>query len=268
MPERKAPKKNIFSLSCGRVSASVWMKGSITVEASLTVPLFFLAVVSLFYLMEIMAIRTSVRAGLQAAGKQAMQEACAVTMIRPSQVEGNIVQAVGAGRLERSIVVHGSAGLHCEGSYMSSATGIGELAVSYQVRLPIPVFRVSPVSYKESMRIKAWTGYEKSIFGNKDEETVYITETGIVYHKDYHCTHLDLSIHMVQGSEVGGLRNASGGKYHACEKCGHGGTGGVYITNTGDRYHSSLSCSGLKRVIYAVPISEAVGKGACSRCGG
>ncbi len=268
MPNRKTPRQIIFSLSSGRASASACKKGSITVEAALAVPLFFLAVVSLFYLMEIMAIRTSVRAGLQSAGKQLMQDASVVTVLQPSKLESDIVRSVGAERLERSIVVGGSSGLQCDGSYLSGLTGIGELTVSYRVQLPIPVFRVSPVSYQESMRVKAWTGYEKSIFGNEKEETVYITENGIVYHKDYHCTHLDLSIHMVQASEVDALRNTSGGKYYPCEKCAHGASGGVYITDTGDCYHSSLSCSGLKRVIYAVPISEAAGKGACSRCGG
>ena len=117
------------------------------------------------------------------------------------------------------------------------------------------------------MRIKEWKGNKKAGVGSEDDETVYITETGLVYHKDYHCTHLDLSIHMVQTSDISSMRNADGGKYYACEHCMRNGGDGVYITDTGDRYHSSLSCSGLKRTVYAVPISEAVGKGACSRCG-
>lgn len=258
----------ISSLSARRTSVSACRKGSITVEAALAVPLFFLAVVSLLYLMETMAIRTAVRAGLQAAGKQAMQDACTVTAVMPSKIERNVVSAIGEERLERSIVEGGSTGLHCEGSYMSPVTGIGKLCVRYEIRLPIPAFMAPSVSYEETMRIKAWTGYERETFGDKKDETVYITETGLVYHKDYHCTYLKLSIHMVQASEADLLRNNSGGKYYPCERCVRGASEGVYITDNGDRYHHSLTCGGLKRTIYAVPISEAAGKGACTRCGG
>lgn len=41
---------------------------------------------------------------------------------------------------------------------------------------------------------------------------------------------------------------------------------GLYITETGNKYHSSLDCSGLKRHIDAVPITEVGGMGACSKC--
>lgn len=72
----------------------------------------------------------------------------------------------------------------------------------------------------------------------------------------------------VAAESVENLRNESQGKYHACEKCMGGRIpASVYITDYGDRYHSTLACSGLKRTVYAIPLSEAVGKGACSKCG-
>ncbi len=277
MNRKILPLQSIYSYLSGRASVFVsgkpvskegaYEKGSITVEAALVVPVFFLAVVTLLYLMEITAIQTSMRAGLQYAGKKAAKEAYVLTAVMPAKLEQDVVHAIGAERLDRSIVSGGSGGVSCSGSRISLRTGIGELVVSYQVRLPFPVFRVPPIEYKEKMRIKAWTGYEKPGFHEENEETVYITETGLVYHRDYHCTYLDLSIRMVTSTEVNDLRNNSGGKYYPCEYCGKKSGKGVYITDTGERYHSSLSCGGLKRTVYAVPVSEAVGKGACSRCG-
>lgn len=241
-------------------------KGSVTVEAALAVPLFFFAVLALFYMMEVMSVRTNIRTGMQYAAKAAAEETYIKPMVTPGSLESDIVEAIGAERLERSIVVNGSGGLHCQKSRMSATTGILEFHVNYQIRLPIPTFAVPPVNMEESLRIKGWNGYIRAGFQGQDEETVYITETGMVYHRDYHCTYLELSIRAVPASQVDGLRNESQGKYHACEICEGAGSGEVYITDYGNRYHTSLGCSGLKRTVYAVPLSEAVGKGACSKC--
>ncbi len=242
-------------------------KGSVTVEAAAAVPLFFLAVVTLLYLLEMMAVHTAVRSGLQYAGKRAAKETCVTQMLMPSRLENDLVHAIGAERIGRSIIEGGSSGIDCSGSRMSVSTGIGKLTAEYRVKIPVPLFGTAPVKCSESMKIKAWSGYKKEGFPDMDNDTVYITETGLVYHRDYHCSHLDLSIRMTHMDKIPDLRNESGGKYYPCEHCVKGNTGNMYITNSGDRYHSSLSCSGLKRTIYAIPVSEAAGKGACSRCG-
>ena len=249
--------------------ASVYIpKASVTVEAALALPVFFFAVIALVYLLEISAIQTSVKAGVHSAAKIAAKEMYLAPVINPVKLQSDIVRAVGSGRLDRSIVVDGSSGLHCYKSYVSSSTGEMQICVEYKVRLPFPQFTGATAQYREKFRMKAWTGYVKDGMDENNEVTVYITDTGNVYHKDYNCTYLKLSIQTVSLAAVPGMRNDSGGKYRCCERCGGGNMiGGVYITNDGDRYHSSLTCSGLKRTIYAVALSEVEGKGACSRCG-
>jgi len=260
------PTRNTSLICSKRASAFTSKKGSITVEAAMAVPLFFFAVICLLYLMEIMAVQTAVRSGLQYAGKMAAQESCVSVKLSPAAVRSDVVNTIGADRLARSIVAGGSGGIDCSASKISPRTGIGELSAKYKIRIPVPVFRIAMLSFEDKMQIKVWNGYEKAGFGADNEGMVYVTETGIVYHRNYHCTHLKLSIRTVQSEELKNLRNKNGGKYHACERCGGNGSG-IYITDTGDRYHSSLSCSGLKRTVYAIPLSEAAGKRACSKCG-
>lgn len=255
------PPPPVYSSKSGRTSVSA----SVTVEAAFALPLFFMAVISLIFLLEMQAIGTAVRSGLQYAGKKAAAQTSLIPVVTPAGLEADVVEGVGEDRLKRSMVEGGSSGIHCDGSFMSPATGIGRLEAEYQLSLPVPLFQVK-VRRTETMRIKAWNGYEKGGFAQDDEETVYVTETGLVYHRDYHCTYLELSIRMVNIEDVDSLRNADGGRYRSCIHCG-GGNGLVYITDDGDCYHSSLSCSGLKRTIYAVPLSEVIGKGECSRCG-
>ena len=161
----------------------------------------------------------------------------------------DIVEAAGADRLDRSILAGGSSGLNLSRTYMSVLTGEIHVSVEYAVRLPLPQFTNLKAKFREEMRVKAWTGYS------------------LVYHEDYQCTYLQLSVRFVPYSGLSGIRNEDGGRYYRCGKCVHGDAfAGVYITNTGGKYHNSLSCSGLKRTIHAVKKSEVGLKGGCSRC--
>ena len=245
------------------------MGGSITVEAAVCVPLFLYAAICLIWMLEIRVIQLSVRGALQAAGKELAVELCEVPLLIPSYLEGKVVEYIGEERLERSCIEDGVNGLHCEKSYLRGQNGVMELKAEYYVRLPVPVFMIPPIKQKEEIRVKSWVGYEKfGLLDSSNKKIVYVTENGIVYHENYECPYLNPSIKVVSQSQIEELRNKDGGIYYPCSECMKFQVflGNIYITDYGDRYHSKIGCSSLKRIIYAVPISEVKGKGGCSKC--
>ena len=171
--------------------------------------------------------------------------------------------------------------LHQQGrqlSMMAYLAGDSGLIRDDMVQLIHPA-RVSPVvpviGYRGAVIVsccymRAWTGYdvERRAEGSGEETYVYITDSGSVYHTARNCTHLTLSITLAGKEEIGSMRNASGGKYSPCEKCGGDGSGIVYVTHGGDRYHNTIECSGLKRSVRCIPLSEAGARTPCSRCAG
>ena len=98
------------------------------------------------------------------------------------------------------------------------------------------------------------------------KERVYITAQGTVYHKSRQCTYLNPSIRQITQEQLDTARNSSGAKYYLCERCGKRSGSGIYITDYGEKYHYDKNCSGLKRSIFSVPLSEVQDKGACSKC--
>ncbi len=119
-------------------------------------------------------------------------------------------------------------------------------------------------------RVRVWNGRsdgENEAASDTKEEYVYVTDNRSVYHTDSACSHLELSVHGVSESELVRKRNTKGSRYKPCEKCCRGGSGAyVYITDDGDRYHSSPECSGLKRTVKLVPASSVTDLCECQRC--
>ncbi len=116
---------------------------------------------------------------------------------------------------------------------------------------------------------RKWVGW-KGETEETEDSWVYISETGTVYHRSRACTHLKLSIRCVSGIDINILRNENGEKYRRCYRCAEQNLtrGKVYITDEGECYHADLNCSGLKRTVRRVHLSEVAGWPCCSRCGG
>lgn len=243
-------------------------KGSITLEAAIVIPIFFFAMLCMACLLEMMSMQTTMRNALYSVGKEIAQQAYSSPMISTYGIQQHVIQNIGAEKLENSMIAGGAGGVDCSRSTSNWNTGVIDLSVRYALEIPVLMFRIPAISQEETLRVKGWTGYVAGANGEGMEEVVYVTDYGLVYHKNMNCTYLDLSIQEVRASEIEQLRSESGAKYYPCELCGDNGVigGRLFITNYGTRYHTSLECSKVKRNIYAVPLDEVYGLGGCSKC--
>lgn len=120
--------------------------------------------------------------------------------------------------------------------------------------------------------LRKWTGYDPAAGAATDpaaQRIVYIAEHGEVYHGSRNCYHLNVTIRQTDEERLGGERNENGGKYTACELCGDRRQSGVfYVSEDGTRYHTTAACSGLRRTVRAVPLSEIGSRTPCHNCGG
>lgn len=207
-------------------------KASLAVETAMILPLFFLGMVTMISFMDVYKLQT-----------EHLMKLCEKAK---------------------------AAGMY---AYVPDGNGAEEItmpdAYSYK-----PVGGIVPlprVWMHNTVKVHAWTGKTYEAFGDsaEEEEMVFVTESGGVYHRNPGCSYLNVSVSQVGGSRISSMRNSYGEKYEPCEICSRnqkpGGT--VYITQKGNRYHNLASCSGLKRTVRMVKISEAGTGSACSRCG-
>ena len=218
-------------------------RASLTVEAAIAIGFFCLCmgcILLLFPFLEKEIVSTRI-----------MYEVCEngerVSAMKPEAVE-EVVLAESYAKWElRS---------KASGMIFYAAQEEGGTLYSGEYRMPMPFTVLSgQMVYLQTMYIRHWQGYDRS--AGQEEEMVYITKTGEVYHRTIQCKHLQLSIREVAFRDIDTCRNRSGGKYYPCEHCTKGSCGErIYITTEGDRYHSSKSCSSLLRFIQKIEKSK------------
>ena len=254
-------------------------KGSMTVEAALVFPIFIFAMTALLYLFFLAQLRVEVGRALTDTAKELSWAAFYAEdtgSLAPSALAylytGVDLDDYLEGRAALNIVDGGSDGISLIGTNYDDDTCVLTLVASYSVVMPPWLGWFNDVDVVQTRAVRGWSGFtgRDSYSSVTDSDIVYVTNYGTVYHQDLSCRYLNLSIETTTLSEVSSLRNDDGSKYYPCEVCWEGGSETVYITDSGTRYHQSLSCSSLVRGINTMLLTEAVaaGYGACSVCGG
>ncbi len=242
-------------------------RGSFTLEAAVIIPLVagFLAVILMWF--RVLQVETQVYSALSYASRKtaAMTAAAESEAAELAMAEAYFRSALSEYELPEDYVKGGAYGISLLSSDFSGDYVC--LEAVYRISFPVPFFRVSGISIFQESSSRKWIGSDGS--DAEDDPWVYVTETGSVYHLTAQCSYLDLSVKTANYAEIQALRNKNGHKYYACELCAAdiSANGKVYITDYGTVYHTDMNCSGLKRTVYQVRLSEVGGKAACSKCG-
>ena len=260
-------------------------KASLTVEASLVVPVFIFAVMFFLYFFQFLNVMDAVQNSMTEAGKfisryePVAEEAELSNVLKTILIKQRFHAYLDENSINTKCILGGIYGIVVTMNGETEDSDDIEITAVYSLKFPIPFFgeKISLVTQK--VKTRAFVGEDmKKNRGQRAEENtglemddwlVYVTEHGTVYHMNENCTHLKLNISEITSGQIQSARNDNGGKYKACEKCvgKKPAEDSVYIAKDGDRYHNSLSCSGLKRSVNAVYYSEVIGKRKCSRCG-
>lgn len=104
--------------------------------------------------------------------------------------------------------------------------------------------------------------------GEEQEDIVYMTEHGTVYHESRACVYLNVAVRSVAASRVGQERNSFGAKYTLCERCdSREKTETVYVSAGGTKYHLAANCPSLKRTVIEKSREDVADVPACHKCG-
>lgn len=269
------PPTNVKMISLIRVSPctskiAAHKKGSLTVEAAIILPLFFLGMVSLICLLEIFRIQAGVTISLNQSAKELGMYAYAAQEYMEESPVGSVTDAVCIAYASARLENEKNATVHLLQSTYEDH--IIELQATGKYRVPVSVIPLRTLTFQNKVRVHDWTGYdsETDTGSHGNDYFVYVSPRQTVYHTSSACTHLNLSILQLNSEKIGAQRNQKGGKYYPCTHCiiGEKGEGTYYITKEGDRYHSLVTCQALKRTVKLVT-KESVGDlKECSRCMG
>ena len=266
------------------LTLAVCIKGVVTVEASIAIPIFMFCFLEIMSLLNYISTYSGVLYAMKEIGDRVCIHGYMYDMVVEGEEEKTLAEQVissvvfSEGYLDTQLrktcrdiiiedsIVNGINGISLLGSNVDRKSEVVSIVARYTMK---PEFSIAGTEYQVISRYygRFWTGYslqKPEIF----KEYVYVTENGNVYHLSRDCTYLKLSISSVKSDDLKEKRNDHGSRYKACEICFNQKRPQemYYITKNGNRYHSDLGCSSLKRTVYRIELTEIDNKSICSRC--
>lgn len=252
-------------------------RGSMTVEATLVVPIFIFAFLAIFHMGRMFIAEEQIYVAMMETADYIAERAYPMDKIGIANTDktgiGNMVignrmaktkmkEYIGDTAYVEEYVEGGVDGISYIGSTYITDEDYIDIRLNYNMVIDAPLIKEFKVKLCSRVRQKAYTGY---CYEDEKVEYVYVAENGEVYHRSRDCSHISLKVSNISKASLKG----SYSHLVPCRLCGDEGNynGEVYACEYGDAYHYSRGCSGLKRSISRVKLDDVRGMGECSRCG-
>lgn len=262
------------------------LRGSLTVEAALSLSLFIFMVILLAMPLDMLATRRSIQMTLESTGRDLSKKAWLLTcrdgeknaesdadtdtsLLGTAAVQAYLMAKLASGN-EASKIEQ----IDVTGSRISADGEIIDLRVSYRAKLPLGVFSVKNIPFTARCFRRGWIGSAGLVHhgaedAGKEETMVYVGRDSTRYHRSPSCHYLSNHIRAVAAGDIGKAKNDSDRRYRPCAVCGRtAGSGVYYVLPEGEVYHTDPECSSLSAYVRKVPLSEVEYLGPCSYCGG
>ncbi len=260
-------------------SASFLIKGSMTVEGSLVLPLFLFYMGTLLYLIEIVHFQSNVYGAIHQGLSYAWAEVYSAGNLSPlsegcisenvmAEAKGLVINHLRDGQLSFLCVENGEDGVCVEVKQDVPRPGDLEIEVSYRLKPFIRWLQTEDYILTDTMMIHGFVGYTGG-FGSDTERDyyVYVTPSGTKYHRSQTCSYIRVRLLVAEGDRIDVKRNESGEIYRACDICQPEKEGILYYTVWGNRFHNATNCRGIKKNVFMIPLSEVGSRTPCSKCG-
>ncbi len=238
-------------------------RASLTIEAALVLPVFMMGLLTLVSALLMLLTGMRIQASLQNTAQHLAMERADGSSVLTDEVKEEIL--AGLSEEDFRFINGGADAVDISGSDIDDREYI-DLVLDCDLKPVTDVFGLIRIPFHRRCLTHIWCGYEGGYFPGG--QYVYITDDSEVYHLNRNCSHIRLTVNETDAEKVQRLRNDNGSRYRPCELC-HAKLSDkkLYITPDGNRYHNSITCSGLKRTVRSVRIEEVGERRPCRRCG-
>lgn len=261
------------------------LNGTMTVEASVVIPLFLFFFMNLLSAAEMIRLHGKIQAALWNCGRQAtvcraltkqeetenseetadgLIKIAGMEWISDAVLEESVKKDLGKTYMWESPLAAGEKELQFSQSVYGE--DYVDIKVTYAVETPFKIPGIKDFRMSNRYFARVWNGYDVSE-REEGEPEVYVTDYGEVYHLRRDCSHIERIVMSVNRNRVRESLNKNGERYLPCAVCGGERKDTVFLTAEGTRYHSSEECSALMRYVISMKLKEAQKRyRPCSRC--